>query len=623
MKIKTNPQDIFDEKSQWESYMSKMGFYKKWKQFVDFIEGNQWPPSTDKTKDMPRPVINQCDFIIENKKSNILSQSLKMVFSPDEMSDNKELQEVLSQASQNYSDQAETTWHDLDQDMLNEDLVNSTLSIGTGIIHYFFDNSIKGGQFTKYVGAIRGEIIESLDIMLANPQLKASQTQKQHYISFIKREFVEDLVEQAKKTGSDWDKIACDDDVDDKKSNNDKKDIDNVKKATTITKYYKENGEVKWTKVTRDAVIQKPRTLRPDDIELDDGTIIKSKPFTLYPIEILVFKQRNKCTFGRSAIEDLIPSQKAINFFVAMMLLSTQQTAWPKIISKMGALVGQTITNEPGEMLVDHTQGADGIKYMQPPNFSNMPMVLTDKLVELNRLFTGTTEVATGEVMGANMAASAIVALQNQANKPVENQQHALFRSIKNCGRIYEEFYKTYYNQPRPLTTKKDLTLTTKQFTGTDSADMSFGLKVDVGPKSVFSESLQMNVLDSYAQRGWLNKFEHAKYTPDNILPSSLKHDFALQEEEMKNNPPSPQPDKPGISISFGDLPQDAQQQLLAQIGIKSQGGLSPTNQANIEVKQSEIQLKQHELLKDTLESHSNHNKNNMMAGENNEQNPM
>lgn len=600
MKIKVAPNEIWAEKKHWDNYMNSMGFYTKWSEFTDFIQGTQWPPATVKTKNMPRPVINQLDFIVENKKSNILSQSLKMIFSPDEMSEDESLQEQLTQASQNYSDQAEATWHDLDEDGLNEEWVNDALSVGTGIKHYYFDNSIKGGQFTKYVGAIRGEIIDPMDIMLGDPHLKASRTQKQPYIAFVGKENTEDLIEQSKLTGSNSELIISDDKNNEEKYENGKKDIDNQNKTTVITKYYKQNGQVMWTKVTEGAVIQKPRPLAPDGSE---------KPFVLYPIEILVFKARKRCTFGRSVIEDLIPSQKAINFFVAMMLLSTQQTAWPKIITKVGALIGQTVTNEPGENLVDHTQGQDGIKYMQPPNFSNMPMVLTDKLVELNRLFTGTTEVATGEVMGANMAASAIVALQNQANKPVENSQHTLFRGEKGVGRIWEEFYKTYYNQPRPLTTEKDTIRTTKQFTGTDSADVSFALKVDIGPKSVFSESLQMNVLDSMAARQWINKYEYALYTPDNILPSALKHDFAQQWEEMKNNPPKPTPEKAGISMSFSDMPRDARIQLLAQQGIQSDGGMSPSEESNLQIKQSEIQLKQHELLKNITDSQSNHNK--------------
>jgi len=59
-----------------------------------------------------------------------------------------------------------------------------------------------------------------------------------------------------------------------------------------------------------------------------------------------------------------------------MMLLSVQQTAWPKIIAKVGALT-QTVTNEPGEILTDHFINGEGIKYMQPPNFSSMPITLT------------------------------------------------------------------------------------------------------------------------------------------------------------------------------------------------------------------------------------------------------
>ena len=54
-----------------------------------------------------------------------------------------------------------------------------------------------------------------------------------------------------------------------------------------------------------------------------------------------------------------------------MLLYSVQQTAWPKILAKFGALAGQVITNDPGEILTEnyYVGGVDGIKYMQTPNF--------------------------------------------------------------------------------------------------------------------------------------------------------------------------------------------------------------------------------------------------------------
>jgi len=526
MAVRTDPQDVWAEYQRGLDYQVKMGFQQKWPENVRFVEGIQWPAVTERTKNFPRPVINQIDFIVENKISNILSQSLKMIFSPEEIPQDEALDE-LNQAADDMSDMAQNTWNDIDQDSLNEDCVFDTLVEGTGIYHYYFDNSVKGGMFTKYVGAIQGETIDPMDIFLGNPQLKPSKLQKQPWIIIRTREDVDAVKDQAKKGKGEPEKVVADEKLDDKYDNS-QNDITEPNKATCLTKYYKKNGEVYWCKVTDTAIVQKERRLAPDTSE---------KPFELYPVEIVVFKPKKKCSFGRAVVEDIINNQRALNFNIAMLLYSVQQTAWPKILAKVGALAGQVITNDPGEVLTDYfgSPGIDGIKYMQPPNFSTMPILLTDKLLELMRQVTGTTEVNAGEVLGANMAASAIIALQNQAKKPNERYVKTLQRSLKNIGRIWEEFYKCHYNLPRPITaTDKDGNEYTKTFTGSDYANMGFGLTVDVGAGSVFDESMQVGTIEKMYDKGDLDKYSYIKYLPKNAVTTELRQDFEKEEEQMQ-----------------------------------------------------------------------------------------
>ncbi|HEY5586719.1 MAG TPA: hypothetical protein VIK78_19795 [Ruminiclostridium sp.] len=528
MAIKTDPASVWKEFDDDKAYKVSKGFYKTWKECVDFKEGRHWKAPTAKTKCMPRIVINQCGFTIRNKKSNILSQTLKLVYSPAEVPDGGDSSELII-ASEDYTDAAASVWEDLDQDSLNECAVDSTLTKGTGIFHYYWDNSYKGGQFTNYIGRIKGQTIKPTDICFGNPTLKPYQTQDQPFIIIRNSDRdVDELKERSKKNGENWQMIVPDEqktgtDIDNETAKN-------ANTTTSYTKYYRKDGQIYWTEITATSVVQKPRTLSPTQ-----ETAETVKPFTIYPVEVLVFDEIDDCVYGRSAIQDIITINKAINWIYGMIMLGVQGNAWPKILAKMGALL-QAVTNEPGEIITDHYQpgGVDGIKYMQPPNFSNAPPALAEKLYDLSRQTTGTTEVNTGEVIGANMAASAIIALQNQAQKPNQADQNRLFRSDKNIGRILEEFFKIYYNTPRPIASKdaedKDIT---KKFLGTAHKDKSFNLKIDVSPTTTMTEPLTMAILKEMADRTWIDKYQFTKYSPSNAMPSGMKHDFEVEQEKM------------------------------------------------------------------------------------------
>ena len=74
----------------------------------------------------------------------------------------------------------------------------------------------------------------------------------------------------------------------------------------------------------------------------------------------------------------------------------------------------------------------------------------------------------------------------------------------------------------------------TKQFTGSDYADMGFGLSIDVGPASVFTESLQMAFVDKLYDSQALDKYQYVKYSPSNVAPTELKGDFEKEAEQIK-----------------------------------------------------------------------------------------
>ena len=56
----------------------RMGLRVKIPECVDFYEGRQWPPATENTKNLPRPVVNVVKMICRSKKGAILSTPVKI-----------------------------------------------------------------------------------------------------------------------------------------------------------------------------------------------------------------------------------------------------------------------------------------------------------------------------------------------------------------------------------------------------------------------------------------------------------------------------------------------------------------------------------------------------------------
>jgi hypothetical protein len=545
------PSAIIENWKRDKNYKNKAGFIAKWPELMNFKEGIQWPRSAvAKWKNFTFITLNQCNFIINNRKSNILSQSIKIVFNPEASLEGEEVDESMIKSADDYTTLTQNTWDDVDQDQLNNDAVDDALTIGTGVYHYYFDEKYSGTKKNPTKGKICGHTIDALDVALANPQLKSHELNKQKWILVRTYEDTDKLKEYAKKHGENYMNIVPNVDNDEEYENG-KIDLEQPNKTVAYTMYYKENGEVWWIKVCAGATIQKKRRLSPTETK-----------FKVYPVEFLTFEPRNKSSYGRSAIEDAISVQKAINFLYSMIAYGVQQTAWPKILAKAGALL-QAITNNPGEVITDHDNGnpADSVKFMQPPNFSNAPQALIDNLTATLRQTTGSDQTISGEALGANMAASAIIALQNQAKKPNDYAMKQLFASSKRIGKIWENFYKCYYIMERTIVKEDSKGLkTAKRITPSEYKDMDFGMTIDVGPGGDYSESLQFSFVEGLYTKGDITKYQYVKYAPNNVVPPEMKSDFEeeeqkvieqqeMQAEMQQNQPIGPQVQQPGINM--------------------------------------------------------------------------
>jgi hypothetical protein len=221
-----------------------------------------------------------------------------------------------------------------------------------------------------------------------------------------------------------------------------------------------------------------------------------------------------------------------------MQILSVQNTGWPKMLIKKGENGIQTNpTNSPGEILVDNgPPGTWNAQYMNPGTVTPQAQNLVDNIMTYTKEVAGANESALGEQVSANMPASAIMMLQKAAGIPIESIKRRFYQSMENIGRIWEEFWKVYYNTDRNVTLKNnDQEPYTTIFNGSQHQDLEMELKIDIGPSSSYSESLMMTSLDKLHDNQEISLEQYLKYAPQNVIPfkDRLLKDIQKQQQQQ------------------------------------------------------------------------------------------
>lgn len=429
-------------------YQSSMKLSENLPRFVRFYEGDQWPAPTKNTKNLPRPVVNIIKMICRNKKSAILSTPVKIVYSAeDERAD-----------VEKFNHFADYIQKELGQEALDKQAIDDAVKKGSYFYHYYWDSEARGKDGIRE-GALRGEIIDPLNIFFANPTERDEQKQK--WILIKSREDVSAVREKCDRE-VDPESIVSDE-AEDKYGTVEQ---EGDKLCTVLTRYFRKNGEVWCEKATRTAVINKPFPIAPDveaakksleedapnddlpDNPRDEGreaAMDRAARAPLFPVVVGNYEMRERSIYGLGEVEGLIPNQKSINFNLAMSLLNAQEVAWGKYVVLPGALGNQTINNEPGQVLTDYSKTGSGIRKMTEQAMQSQPLQLVETLTQLTRVVTGSSEVMTGETIGSGMSGAAIAQIQSQALLPTEELKESFWLVKKRQGKILAQFFKLFY----------------------------------------------------------------------------------------------------------------------------------------------------------------------------------
>ena len=523
----TKAGEIWKQYQDGVKYQQSMGFTTDFPKFISFKEGDQWAAVTENTKNLPRPVFNITEMFIRAKRAAITNQGLSLTYTPLEVFDDEGQQAKAEQGAKDFTDFAKIMWENLDQEELNNEFVDDSVTVGTGILHYYWNSNKKGGNQLKWQGDMEGEVLDPLNVFFANPHRR--KVQEQEWIIIQDRLTVKAVQEMARQEGvpEELVRLIGADNNESGEYTSETKEVTDNDKITVLIKYFKKDGAVYYSKSIANMVIVDDRLLTPEVEGL-------SYKMSLYPIAIMPCIRRKKCIYGLGYAQDVIAINKAVNQLKAMQLLNAIQCGNPALVTRPNA-IRQKITNQGGQIITDYSADGNGLRYLQPPNFSSVFSQLGNEIFELARTTTGVTDVSTGETLGANMAASAIIALQNQAKTPIKELQNRYFSAIKEVGDIWLEFFKAYYNTDRNMAVENEEgEVENRIFNGSQYADIDYKLKVEVAV-ATDKETLAVSLLDAMRERQDINKEQYVELMPDGAMPfkSQIKDIWAKEKQDV------------------------------------------------------------------------------------------
>ena len=538
-------------------YHNRIGLLDAVDKAERFYSGDQWNGVV--ANGLPTPVFNIHKRVIDHFISSILSQDVKMTFTPanvpKEPKDETDMMKMFAAGIVN--EQCNQIWERLKMSQNMRHALRDAGLSGDMVGWIFWNEDLRTANPVNGVvpkGDIDFELIDNVNVFFGNPNDR--RVERQPYIIISFRALVEDLKAEAKANGvkgKDIEAIVGDADYSDQAGDRAKVELSTksteTAKTTALVKMWKdrETGKVMWSKSTKFVDIIKAK---------DTG-------LSRYMLAMNSWGFRKNSYHGIAVGTEIIPNQIFINKMFAMVMLNLMQTAFPKavyntaLIDKWSNQIGEAIPVESGD---DMRQVA---MYLQPAAMSSQVMNVIDAAINYTKQMLGANDAALGDIRPENH--SAIIALQQAAMVPLETVQKNLYQWVEDIGRIWFDMMANKYGI-REVIYKGDKVI----FDFGILKEMQMNLKIDVGPCSYWSEITSAQTLDNLFRDAKLTFLQYLERMPDGYIPKrqELIEEIKKAEAEKNANPPAPI-NRPSVSISFDDLPVAGKIQIAEQIGVK------------------------------------------------------
>ena len=495
------------------NYHRLTGIYTDTDRNYRMYNGNQWGKA--KLGDV-EPV--QKNFIkpIVKYKIAVIHDNLYAIVYSSQNYENKEFRKQAEKICEMLNKKAAKIWEKDKMDFKGRRVSKDSAVNDEGIIYVDYD---KDNQLPL------NEIIKKNDVYYGNEN--DDEIQNQPYILIRKRIPVSIAREIAKKEGISDEKIKFiigDNDSFEESGESSKIELDNM--TTLITKMYKKDGTIHFTKATRWVVLKE---------DTDSG-------LTYYPIAHINWEEKEGSARGEGEVRYLIPNQIEVNRTEVRRVLTVKYQAYPQKIANIEKITNPTalstvggIIKVSGGMQVDDVSKV--LSTLPPAQMSPDVKLLQDDLIQMSRDLAGAGESATGDVDPESASGRAILAVQRASQSIMTEQKESYKNFVEDLAKIWLDMMIVYSydglkleetikdpNTGEELTQLVDIPQETLK-------ELQASVKVDITPRGALDKYAQEISIENMFKAGMFN----AQKLPElKIYVSLLDDESVMPKEKME-----------------------------------------------------------------------------------------
>lgn len=473
--------DLWTLYNKCADYSRKLEIYDNVDKCNRFYNGDQWEGLKIEGVE---PV--QYNFIkpIVNYKVAKITKNLRAINYSAENVDDTEFRTEAKKICDLLNQRAARVYENDQMDIKGKKVIRQAAINGESIIYVSYDEENNDPK---------NEILNMVDVYYGNEN--DSDIQNQPFILAKKRMAVSEAQLLAKETYNKSDKeieqIIGDEDTTEEAGDAAKEELDG--KVTVVTKFYKDNGTIKFSVGTRYL----------DFCEDEDMEI------SLYPFAHMPWNDKEGSARGEGEVRTLIPNQIETNKTAMRRILTAKNTAYPQKVYNKELVANPDAINTVGGVIEVQGQTVDDVRKAftttTPAQMSPDVEKLQIELVDKTRELANASDTATGQVNPENASGRAILAVQQASEQPLDDQNVAYNTMLEDLAKIWLEMWKVHNKDgmqlenvvKNPITGEEQVVI--EKVAGTALDKLKTLVKIDITPKGAFDKYAQELSLQNLA----------------------------------------------------------------------------------------------------------------------------